>query len=272
MDIAERAERSIQQDFHHSIWSKFDKAIMNYNLINAGDKIAVCVSGGKDSMLMAKLFQELSRHSRVPFGLVFLMMDPGYSPENRYLIEKNAKSLAIPITVFETDIFRSVFNVNKNPCFLCSKMRRGHLYSKARELGCNKIALGHHFDDVIETTLMSMLYGGQIRTMLPKLKSENFDGMEIIRPMYLIREAEIIRWSEFNELRFLRCACRFTENNDNYEENNSKREEIKRLIAELKKTNPQVEMNIFKSAENVDLNAVAGFKYKKEKHSFLEFF
>ncbi len=273
-EITDRAEKSIQQTFHRTLWSKFAKAVITYDLVSPGDKIAVCISGGKDSMLMAKLFQEMKRHDKINFEPVFLVMDPGYSPENRMLIEKNAASLSVPITIFETDIFRSVYNVDKNACYLCARMRRGHLYKTAKDMGCNKIALGHHFDDVIETTLMSMLYGGQIRTMMPKLHSDNFEGMEIIRPMYLIREKEILKWRDHNNLHFIECACRFTEACSTCapEETVSKRQEIKQLIARLKKTNPQVEKNIFRSVENVDLNAVIKFKYKNEVHNFLDLY
>ena len=273
-EITDRAEKSIQQTFHRTLWSKFAKAVITYDLVSPGDKIAVCISGGKDSMLMAKLFQEMKRHDKINFEPVFLVMDPGYSPENRMLIEKNAASLSVPITIFETDIFRSVYNVDKNACYLCARMRRGHLYKTAKDMGCNKIALGHHFDDVIETTLMSMLYGGQVRTMMPKLHSDNFESMEIIRPMYLIREKEILKWRDHNDLHFIECACRFTEACSTCapEETVSKRQEIKQLIARLKKTNPQVEKNIFRSVENVDLNAVIKFKYKNEVHNFLDLY
>ena len=204
-------EISLRKKFKKKIWSRFTKAINTYELVKPGDRIAVCISGGKDSMLMAKLFQEIQRHGKFPFELVFLVMDPGYSAENRQIIESNAKLLQIPITVFETNIFDSVYHVQNNPCYLCARMRRGHLYNKAKELGCNKIALGHHYDDVIETILMGMLYGAQIQTMMPKLHSTNFEGMELIRPMYLIREADIIHWKDYNNLQFIQCACRFTE-------------------------------------------------------------
>ena len=271
-EITDQVEKSLQKKFHHSLWSKFAKAVITYELVQPNDKIAVCISGGKDSMLMAKLFQEMQRHQKFPFELVFLVMDPGYSPENRSIIEKNAASMSIPITVFESDIFQSVYNVDKNACYLCARMRRGHLYSKAKALGCNKIALGHHFDDVIETILMSMLYGGQVRTMMPKLHSDNFEGMEIIRPMYLIREDDIKRWRDYNGLHFIQCACRFTDTcmTCNPTGPVSKRQEIKHLIADLKKVNPQVEMNIFRSIENVDLNAVVQYKDKNGIHNFLD--
>ncbi len=273
-DITARVENSIRKRFHQTLWSKFAKAVITYELVKPGDKIAVCVSGGKDSMLMAKLFQEMKRHDKFPFELVFLVMDPGYSSDNRMVIEKNAASMSIPIEIFETDIFQSVYNVNKNACYLCARMRRGHLYKKARDMGCNKIALGHHFDDVIETTLMSMLYGGQVRTMMPKLHSDNFEGMEIIRPMYFIREDEIKHWRDYNDLHFIQCACKFTDTCTTCSNDRpvSKRQEIKQLIAELKKVNPQVEMNIFRSMENVDLNAVIKFKYKKEVRNFLDIY
>ena len=266
------AEKSIRKKFSKTIWSKFAKAVTTYDLVCPGDKIAVCISGGKDSMLMAKLFQELKRHDKFPFELVFLVMDPGYSPENRSIIEKNAEVLSIPITIFESDIFEAVYNVEKSPCYLCARMRRGHLYSKAKELGCNKIALGHHFDDVIETILMGMLYGGQVQTMMPKLHSTNFEGMELIRPMYLIHEDEIKHWRDYNDLHFIQCACRFTDTCTTCTPTNtgSKRQEIKRLIAEMKKTNPQVEMNIFRSVENVNLNTVIAYKDDNGTHCFLD--
>lgn len=271
-EITDQVEKSIQKKFHHKLWSRFAKAVITYELVQPNDKIAVCISGGKDSMLMAKLFQEMQRHGKFPFELVFLVMDPGYSPENRHIIEKNAASMSIPITIFESDIFESVYNVDKNACYLCARMRRGHLYSKAKSLGCNKIALGHHFDDVIETILMSMLYGGQVRTMMPKLHSDNFEGMEIIRPMYLIREDDIKHWRDYNDLHFIQCACRFTDTCTTCNPTGpvSKRQEIKQLIAQLKMVNPQVEMNIFRSVENVDLNAVVQFKDKFGMHSFLD--
>jgi len=266
-------ERSIIKKFRKGIWRKFTKGIREYDLIQDGDKIAVCISGGKDSMLMAKLFQELKLHNKFSFDVKFLVMDPGYSPENRKVIEENAKRLGIPITVFESDIFDSVYNVEKNPCYLCARMRRGHLYSKAQELGCNKIALGHHYDDVIETILMSMLYGGQIQTMMPKLNSTNFEGMQLIRPLYMVREDDIKRWRDYNGLRFIQCACKFTDTCTTCAPDSrtvSKRMEIKQLIAKLKLVNPQVEYNIFKSVENVMLNQVIAYKKDGVKHSFLE--
>lgn len=266
-------EKSIRKRFHKKIWSRFTKAINEYELVKEGDRIAVCISGGKDSMLMAKLFQELKRHNKFDFDVCFLVMDPGYSPENRKVIENNAKKLNIPITIFESDIFDSVFHVEKSPCYLCARMRRGHLYSKARELGCNKIALGHHYDDVIETILMGMLYGGQVQTMMPKLHSTNFEGMELIRPLYLIREDDIKAWRDANNLYFIQCACKFTDTCSSCQDDgqsNSKRLEVKKLIQELKKTNPFVEKNIFKSVENVNLSTVIAYKKDGVKHHFLE--
>ncbi len=273
-DRTAEIERSITKKFHRSIFSKFAKAINEYELLKPGDKVAVCISGGKDSMLMAKLFQELQRHRKFPFELVFLVMDPGYSSENRAIIEANARLMGIPITVFETDIFNSVYNVQNNPCYLCARMRRGHLYNKAKELGCNKIALGHHFDDVIETILMSVVYGGQVETMMPKLHSAHFPGMQLIRPMYLIREDEIKHWARYNDLSFIQCACRFTDtcttcNPDGAAR--SKRQEIKQLIARLNEGNPQVVMNIFRSVENIKLNKIISYKTPDgEIHSFLD--
>ena len=257
-DISQDAERSIQKKFRKEIWNRFTQSVNEYELIKPNDRIAVCISGGKDSMLMAKLIQMLHRHSKFPFEVKYLVMDPGYSPANREIIERNAKRLGIPITVFESDIFDSVYNVEKNPCYLCARMRRGHLYSKAQELGCNKIALGHHYDDVIETILMSMLYGGQIQTMMPKLNSTNFEGMQLIRPLYMVREDDIKRWRDYNGLRFIQCACKFTDTCTTCAPDSrtvSKRMEIKQLIAKLKLVNPQVEYNIFK--------ATKGRPYKK---------
>ena len=266
-------EESLRKRFRKSIWCKFTKAVKEYELVQEGDKIAVCISGGKDSMLMAKLFQELKLHNKVSFDLTFLVMNPGYSPENLEIIKKNAKKLHIPITIFETDIFDSVYNVEKSPCYLCARMRRGHLYNKAKELGCNKIALGHHYDDVIETILMGMLYGAQVQTMMPKLHSTNFEGMELIRPLYLVREDSIKEWRDYNHLGFIQCACRFTDtcttcNSDG--SNKSKRQEIKQLIKEMKETNPFVEGNIFRSVENVNLSTVIAYKQGGVKHHFLD--
>ena len=269
----EEIEKSIRKKFHKNIFSKFAKAINEYDLLQENDKVAVCISGGKDSMLMAKLFQELKRHDKFPFELVFLVMDPGYSRENRKIIEQNAKMMDIPITVFETNIFDSVYEIEKSPCYLCARMRRGYLYSKAKELGCNKIALGHHYDDVIESILMGMLYGAQVQTMMPKLHSTNFEGMELIRPMYLVREEDIKHWRDYNGLKFLQCACRFTDNCSSCRTDGtdaSKRMEIKKMIAEMKKTNPYVEANIFRSVENVNLKTIIAYKDNGVKHHFLE--
>ena len=271
-EFAKNVEQSLRKKFKKKIWSKFTKAINTYELVKPGDRIAVCISGGKDSMLMAKCFQELKLHNKFDFDVKFLVMDPGYSPANRRVIEENAKRLHIPITIFESDIFDSVYHIEKNPCYLCARMRRGHLYHYARELGCNKIALGHHYDDVIETILMGMLYGAQIQSMMPKLHSTNFEGMELIRPLYLVREDDIKAWRDYNGLQFLRCACKFTEaceTCDN-EENTSKRLEVKELIKTLKQVNPYVEANIFKSVENVNLDTMICYKTGGEKHHFLD--
>ena len=271
-DFAKNVEQSIRKKFKKEIWSKFTKAINEYELVKEGDCIAVCISGGKDSMLMAKLFQELKLHNKFDFQVKFIVMDPGYSPANRQVIEENARRLNIPITIYESDIFESVFNVEKSPCYLCARMRRDHLYSFAKEMGCNKIALGHHYDDVIETILMGMLYGAQVQTMMPKLHSTNFEGMELIRPLYLVREDDIKAWRDYNDLHFIQCACKFTDTctTCNNNENRSKRMEIKDLIRELKKVNPYVEGNIFKSIENVNLNTVVAYKKDGVKHHFLE--
>ena len=274
-DRANKVEESLRKKFHKDIFSKFCKAINEYDLIQPNDKIAVCISGGKDSMLMAKLFQELKKHNKIPFELVFLVMDPGYSKENREIIEKNAQMLNVPITIFESNIFENVFNIEKYPCYICARMRRGHLYSKAKELGCNKIALGHHYDDVIETILMGMLYGAQIQTMMPKLHSSHFEGMELIRPMYLIREDDIKHWRDYNDLHFIQCACKFTDNcsSETCQLNNtgSKRKKVKNLIAKLKKEDPQIEGNIFKSVENVNLATVIEYKDENNiRHHFLD--
>ena len=271
-DVCEHVELSIRKKFKKKIWSKFTKAVREYELVKEGDRIAVCISGGKDSMLMAKLFQELKRHNKFNFEVKFLVMDPGYSPENRKVIEENARKMKIPIQIFESNIFESVFEIEKSPCYICARMRRGYLYNFAQQMGCNKIALGHHYDDVIETILMGMLYSAQVQTMMPKLHSTNFEGMELIRPMYLIREDDIKVWRDYNDLHFIQCACKFTDTctTCNNEENQSKRMEIKKLIAELKKTNPFVEGNIFKSVENVNLDTVVGYKAKGVRHNFLD--
>ena len=274
LETYQKIERSIITTYRRELWSPFILAVKKYELIQAGDKIAVCISGGKDSMLLAKLMQELHRHSEVPFELVFLVMDPGYNGENRKRIEENAKLLNVPITVFESDVFAAADAANAEaPCYLCARMRRGHLYAKAKELGCNKIALGHHKSDVIETTLMGMLYGAQIQGMLPRIKSMNFEGMELIRPMYCILESDILRWQEFNGLQFIACACKFTKNLTGSDEDTfSARRKVKALIAELKKENSTVESNIFQSIHNVQLDTLAEYKQDGQKHSFLERF
>lgn len=271
-EVSKRVEQSLQKKFPKKIWAAFTKAVKQYELVKENDRIAVCISGGKDSMLMAKLFQELHRHSDFPFEVKFIVMDPGYSTANRNVIEENARKLKIPIEIFESDIFDSVYNIEKSPCYLCARMRRGHLYNYAKSLGCNKIALGHHYDDVIETILMGMLYGAQIQTMMPKLHSTNFEGMELIRPLYLVREDDIKAWRDYNGLHFIQCACKFTDTctTCNNEENRSKRVEIKQLIAKLKQTNPEVEKHIFKSVENVNIDTVIAWKKGGEKHHFLD--
>ena len=271
LDRCKEAERSIVKKFRKEIWRKFTKAINEYELIQDGDRIAVCISGGKDSMLMAKLFQELERHGKKNFEVVYLVMNPGYNELNYQTILNNAKLLEVPVTVFKTEIFDTVADITESPCYLCARMRRGYLYSKAKELGCNKIALGHHFDDVIETILMGMLYGAQIQTMMPKLHSTNFEGMELIRPLYLIREADIIKWMHYNELHFTQCACRFKENCASWggTEKGSKRAEIKELIHELAEKNPVIEKNIFRSVENVNLSTVIAYKQDGVTHHFL---
>ena len=271
-EVCAQVEKSIRKKFRKNIWCKFTKAINQYELVKEGDCIAVCISGGKDSMLMAKLFQELKLHNKFPFEVKFVVMDPGYSPENRKVIEENARKLKVPVHIFESDIFESVYHIEKSPCYLCARMRRGYLYNFAKELGCNKSALGHLYDDDIETILMGMLYGAQIQTMMPKLHSTNFEGMELIRPLYLIREDDIKAWRDYNDLRFIQCACKFTDTctTCNNEENQSKRIEIKQLIAELKKKNPYVEAHIFKSVENVNIEKVIAYKKDGVKHHFLD--
>lgn len=270
----QQIERSIITTYRKTIWSPFVLAVKKYRLINAGDKIAVCISGGKDSMLLAKLMQELQRHSEVPFELIFLVMDPGYNAENRKKIEENAQLLNVPITVFESDVFAAAEGASAEaPCYLCARMRRGHLYAKAKELGCNKIALGHHKSDVIETTVMGMLYGGQLQGMLPRIKSTNFEGMELIRPLYCVLENDILRWKEYNDLDFIACACKFTKNLTGGDTDTfSARRRVKQLIADLKKENPNVENNIFQSIHNVQLDTLAEYKQNGTKHSFLEKF
>ena len=265
----QKIEQTIVRRYHEELWSPFCKAIKRYQLVLPGDRIAVCISGGKDSMLMAKMIQMLSRHTPVPFTAEYLIMDPGYNPENRRRVEENAKRLEIPYTLYESDIFEVANAQEKNPCFLCARMRRGCLYGKAQEMGCNKIALGHHFDDVIGTTVMGMFYGGQLQAMPPKLKAKNFPGMELIRPMYLIREENVIAWAKANGLQFIQCACRFTENSAQ-DHSGSKRQEIKDLIKTLKKTNPTIEENIFSSIHNLQLDTMVGWSYKGKEISFLD--
>ena len=267
----EEIERSIIKKFRKNIWRKFTKAINEYELIQDGDKIAVCISGGKDSILLAKLMQELKRHGKNNFEVVFLVMNPGYNAENWQIIEDNAKLLGIPLTVFETDIFNIVATVDDSPCYLCARMRRGYLYSKAQELGCNKIALGHHYDDVIETILMGMLYSGKIETMMPKLHSQNFEGMELIRPLYLIKEEAVKAWRDYNQLQFIQCACRFTENCSSCGGGRgSKREEMKELVQQFRSVSDVIEMNIFKSVQNINLEKVIGYHRQGEDYCFLD--
>lgn len=271
-EISALAESSLHKKFAKEIWGNFTKAIKVYGLLKEGDRVAVCISGGKDSMLMGKLFSELAKHSIFPFEVKYIVMNPGYSEENARLIERNASLLKLDVNVFQSDIFDNVFNIEKSPCYICARMRRGYLYRYAKELGCNKIALGHHFDDVIETILMGMLYGAQVQTMMPKLHSTNFEGMELIRPMYLIREDDIKAWANYCGLNFLQCACRFTEqsNSCGNEQTKSKRQEVKQLIKTLKKTNPEVETHIFRSVENVNLDTVIAYKQGGERHHFLD--
>lgn len=268
------AERSISKTYRKTIWNPFVEAVKKYQMIQSGDKIAVCISGGKDSMILAVLMRMLQRYSEVPFELEYIVMDPGYDAENRQKIEENAKILNIPINVFNSDIFNVVVKIEQNPCYLCARMRRGYLYSRAKELGCNKIALGHHMSDVIETTVMGMFYGSQIQAMLPRLKSTNYEGMELIRPLYCVKEDAIIAWSKYNNLEFIRCACRFTEDyksNDN-KEGLSKRQEIKDLIKQMKKVNPNIEINIFRAIHNANVDTMVEYKLNDEFHSFLEKF
>ncbi len=266
-------ERSIIKRYRKKIWNNFVAAVKEYDLIEANDKIAVCISGGKDSMLLAKCMQQLQRYSEIPFSLEFLVMDPGYNKENRELIESNAKLLNVPITIFENTIFNTVDELGGSPCYLCARMRRGNLYANAKELGCNKIALGHHFDDAIETLLMSMMYSSEIKTMLPKLRSTNFEGMQLIRPLYKVREKDIINWANSNELRFLACACRFTEKSEQFEDL-SKRRETKRIIEDICKINPNAADNIFRSMHNVNIGNVVGLRERDEgiRHDFKEMF
>ena len=270
--MRKKVEESIQKKFHSALMSPFTKALKDYELVKDGDRVAVCMSGGKDSMLMAMLFHELMRYSTVKFEVEYLVMDPGYNEANRKILEDNAKNLGIPIKIFETRIFESVYKVEKSPCYLCARMRRGYLYSFAKELGCNKIALGHHYDDVIETLLMGLLHSGQIQGMMPKLHSTNYPGMELIRPLYLIREDDIKAWRDYNGLHFLQCACKFTDTctTCNNGQNHSKRQETKELIRELKKSNPDVEKCLFRALGNVHLDTMIGYKTGGVRHSFLE--
>jgi Predicted ATPase of the PP-loop superfamily implicated in cell cycle control len=271
MEKFQEIERSIIKKFRKTIWSKFITGINEYQLIEEGDKIAVCISGGKDSMLLAKCMQEIQRYGKMAFELEFLVMDPGYNPANRQLILENAKLLNIPITIFESSIFEAVSTIEESPCYLCARMRRGHLYKNAQDLGCNKIALGHHFDDVIETTLMSMLYSGQIKTMMPKLHSMNFEGLELIRPLYMVKEADIIAWKDYNELNFLQCACRFTETcAEEGGIGKSKRAEMKALVNSFREVDSIIEMNIFRSTHNVNLETVLGYHKGGKFHNFLD--
>ena len=270
----QQVEQSIVKRYHEELWSPFCKAIRRYRLILPGDKIAVCISGGKDSMLMAKMMQMLHRHTEIPFDVEYLIMDPGYNEINRKKVESNARFLEIPYTIFESDIFEVANAQDRNPCFLCARMRRGCLYKKAQEMGCNKIALGHHFDDVIGTTVMGMFYDGQLQAMPPKLRAKNFPGMELIRPLYMVHEEDVIAWKNANELSFIQCACRFTENCtmcDNGQ-GGSKRQEIKQLLKKLKKENPTIEDNIFASIHTLQLDTMVGWKYRGQEHSFLELF
>ena len=269
MEKYQEIERSIIKKYRKDIWSKFVKAVAEYQLIKENDRIMVCISGGKDSFLLAKCIQELKKHDKFPFEVHYVCMDPGYNEINRKLILENAKVLNIDLEMFESNIFEIVSDVDKSPCYLCARMRRGSLYNKAQELGCNKIALGHHFNDVIETTLLSMFYGAEVKTMMPKLHSDNFEGLELIRPLYLVKEDAIVAWTTYNSLRFINCACRFTEKCF-LDDTVSKREEIRSLIKNMKKTNPNIEYNIYKSLDNVNLNCVLGVKRNKEYESFLE--
>ena len=271
MENYEKIERSIITKYRKDIWSKFTRAVTDYELISENDNIMVCISGGKDSFLLAKCLQELQKHGKVKFNLHYVVMDPGYNEYNRQFIIDNAKTLNIPIEMFNTDIFDVVSTIDsKNPCYLCARMRRGYLYNKAQELGCNKIALGHHFDDVIETSLLSMFYASEIKTMLPKLHSDNFEGLELIRPLYLVKEDAIISWRKYNELTFINCACRFTEGCSLINDGTSKRKEIKELIKKLKQTNPEIDKNIFRAFSNVNMNCILGWHKDGQKSSFLD--
>jgi len=267
-------ERSIIKKYRKQLWNPFVQAVKRYGLISAGDKIAVCISGGKDSMLMAKLMQLLQAYGEQPFELVFLVMDPGYNKQNRRQIEENAELLHVPVTIFESDIFAVADTVENSPCYLCARMRRGHLYAKAKELGCNKIALGHHLNDVIETTLIGMFYGAQIQGMMPKIRSKNFEGMELIRPLFCVKEEDILAWKRYNNLTFIQCACRFTEQAATEAESagSSKRQEVKALIRELKRVNPNVENNLFTALHAVSLDTMPGFKWRGKEYAFSEIY
>lgn len=270
MEEYQKIERSLITTYRKTIWNRFTRSLSDYDLIQSGDKIAVCISGGKDSFLLAKCMQEIQRHGKVPFDLKFLTMDPGYRPENRAHIEENARRLNLDLHIFETDIFDVVADIHDSPCYLCARMRRGHLYKNAQSLGCNKIALGHHFDDVIETILMSMLYGSEMKTMMPKLHSTNYPGMQLIRPLYQVKEADIVRWAKGNGLEFIQCACRFTERREvNVNGAGGKRAEMKRLIAQFRKLSPNIEMSIFRSCHNVNLNTVIGYTLNGVQHDFV---
>lgn len=271
MEKYKEIERSIITTYRKEIWSKFVKAVSDYKLIEENDNVMVCISGGKDSFLLAKCIQELQRHGNVKFNAHYVVMDPGYNEYNRNFILDNAKILNIPLEMFESDIFDVVANVDsKSPCYLCARMRRGYLYNHAKELGCNKIALGHHFDDVIETTLLSMFYGAEIKTMMPKLHSDNYEGIDLIRPLYLAKEASIIAWKNYNELTFINCACRFTEGCSLINDGTSKRKEMKELIKNLRKINPSVDANIFKAMDNVNMNCILSWHKDGVNHSFLD--
>ena len=274
LDPCAIAERSLIKKYRKTLWNPFIAAVKRYELIAPGDRIAVCISGGKDSMLLAKLMQELQRHTEQPFELVFLVMDPGYNPENRALIEANAEKLRVPVTIFESDIFDVTVSVDRNPCYLCARMRRGFLYAKARELGCNKIALGHHFSDVIETTLLGLFYGAQMQSMPPKLHSRNFPGMELIRPLYCVQEEDIIAWKHYNHLHFLQCACRFTEERDAAGDGvgQSKRQEMKVLLHKLRETNPNIEKSIFSAIHDVQIDTLAGCKFAGRRYALTDYY
>ena len=271
MEKYKEIERSIITKYRKDIWSKFVKGVSDYELIKENDKVMVCISGGKDSFLLAKCIQELQRHGKFKFDAYFVVMDPGYNELNRKMIEENAKILDIPVEIFESDIFNVVNGVaEESPCYLCARMRRGYLYSKAKELGCNKIALGHHFDDFIETTLLSMFYGAEVKTMMPKLHSDNYEGIELIRPLYLVKEDAILAWRKYNDLKFINCACRFTEHCDVDASGDGKRSEMKRLIKELRKEKKNIDNNIFTALNNVNMNCILGYKIDGEYHSFLD--